>query len=146
MKSIAMIFGLSLCTTLLAFTFGGDSYTIHLGKNQVAQYYVLSKKPLPALELTGSDTNSTLSIFYSECGNIGKERVLTLRNSKNEVLKKWTFPNAMSKHAAMTVNTYQIAQLMESDKVFLYYSSKEVKSSQVLASIATSVANSAKKN
>lgn len=145
MKFISLLFIAALCASLLSFTFGGDSYTIHLNNRKVADHYVFSKAAVPSLVLTSADKNAQLSVYYSECGKIGKERVLTLKNDEQKILKTWNFPNAIDEHIPMTINTTELFGLMKTEKVHLYYSSRDTKSAQVLASITSSVVTAGKK-
>ena len=95
--------------------------------------------------LTTGDKTSTLAVYYSECGKIGRERSLILKNEKKEILKTWNFPNTVDEHKPMTLNTTEVLGLIKSEKAYLYYSSKEVNHSQILASVVSSPSPSAKK-
>lgn len=134
-----MILGLAVCAAML-FSFskiGGDSYTIHLNEKQLVQYYVHSKAATPSLSLAQATANDQLSVYYNECGEIGKERKLSIRDEKDNTLKEWQFANITGEHAPMICKTKEILALNKNgmSKFKLYYSSRRVSSGQVLAII-----------
>jgi hypothetical protein len=126
-------------TFLFAFTgIGGDSYTIHLGEKQLVQFYVHSKNPTPTFGFDQASVNEQISVYYSECGKIGKERKLTIKNEKDEVLAGWQFANTTGEHTPMNFKAKDILALKQKgvNKVKLYYSSQEVSSGRLLAVIS----------
>jgi hypothetical protein len=133
--------GVALCVTLFSFSkIGGDSYTIHLNNKQLLQYYVHSKAATPTFSLAQSNGTDQLSVFYSECGKIGKERKLSLLDEKDNTLAEWRFANAPAdEHTPMTCKAKEIlAFKQKNSKVKLFYSSNEVSRRQLLATITLS--------
>lgn len=134
-KSV-LLFG--LCAFLFSFTkVGGDSYTIHLNGKIVAKHYVASNEATPSFSIDPAAVNDQLSVFYSECGQIGTQRSLILKDEKEGVLKEWQFANTQSEHAAMTCTVKDIIALKrkDSNKLKLYYASREVSKERMLAVI-----------
>lgn len=128
----------ALCASLFSFAFvGGESYTIHLNDKIVAQYYVTSKAAIPGFTLDRASQNDQLSVYYNECGKIGKERSLIIKDEKNNVLKEWSFANVTSEHTPMTCKAKDIIALKmkNSNKLMLFYASREVSNGRLLATI-----------
>ncbi len=129
---------IALCAFLFSFsTIGGESYTIHLNEKLIAEYFVTSKATVPSLSLDRSAANDQLSIYYNECGKIGKERRLTIKDEKDNVLKEWRFSNTNGEHTPMTCKGNDILNLKQkgSNKLKLVYSSRAVLKGRLLAII-----------
>jgi hypothetical protein len=132
--SAALFFTLS---SFLPFR-GGDSYTISVNGKQVIQYYVFSKEKLPSLTLTGADDQ--LSVFYSECGKIGTDRKLSVRDDQNKILKEWKFANVVDEHTPMKISAKDITA---KGNIGLYYTSEEVKTPRKLVNLIPGTVSSA---
>ena len=135
---VAGLAGIALCFTLFSFAsrFGGDSYTIFLNDKQVAQRYVASKMGIPSLSLDTNNSNDQLSVYYSECGKIGKARTLSIRNDQNKMLKEWKFADVGDDHTPMAMKSKEIAALaQDGSKLSVYYSSEQVPDGRLLANL-----------
>ena len=129
------------CTTLFSFSkIGGDSYTIHLNEKQLVQFYVHSKAATPSISLAQATTNDQLFVYYNECGKIGKERKLSIRDEKDNVLKEWQFTNVTGEHTPMSFKAKEILALKKNgnNKLKLFYASREISNGQLLATIEVS--------
>jgi len=129
---------IALCATLFSFSkIGGESYTIHLNDKLILQHYVASKTTAPSFSLDRAAPTDQLSIYYNECGQIGKERSLTIKDEKDNVLKEWRFANATSEHTPMTCMAKDILALKQKDsnKLKLVYSTRELSKGRMLATI-----------
>jgi hypothetical protein len=127
-----------ICATLFSFSkIGGDSYTIHLNEKQLVQYYVHSKAATPSFALAQATATDELMVYYSECGQIGKERKLSIRDERDHVLKEWQFANTTGQHAPMICKAKEILALKKNgtNKLKLFYTSKQVSGGQLLATI-----------
>lgn len=138
-KIMFKLLGLALVSAAM-FSFsriGGDSYTIHLNEKQLVQYYVHSKTAAPSFSLAQAAANDQLAVYYNECGQIGKERKLSIRDEKDNVLKEWQFTNVTDDHTPMTFKAKEILVLKKNgnNKFKLYYTSKRVSGGQFLATI-----------
>lgn len=131
------VMALLLCTALLSFTrIGGDSYTIHVNGKQIIEHYVFSKNELPKLNFTAATSRDQLTVFYSECGKIGKSRRLSITDEKGDVLKEWSFADSTDEHVPMACSVNDILNLKKSvSGLKLVYTSREVSKGQVLASV-----------
>lgn len=119
--------------------FGGDSYSIHLNEKLLLQHYVHSDKEAKPIVLSNADTDDQLSIRYSHCGKIGSDRVVTLRDSKDQVLKTIQYQDASGERAlSMTV---KIDDLISASKaiggksVRIHYASKELEKGLTLTTV-----------
>lgn len=127
-----------LCTTLFSFSkIGGYSYTIHLNEKQLVQYYVYKKDATPSFSLAQASANDQVSVYFNECGQIGKERKLSIRDEKDNVLKEWQFANATGEHTPMIFKAKEVLALKKNgnNKLQLFYTSREVSKRQLLAII-----------
>lgn len=126
------------CATLFSFTpVGGDSYTIHVNNKLLAQHYVASKEAIPSISVNRAAANDQFSVYYNECGKIGKDRKLAIKDEKNTVLKEWSYANAVEEHTPMTYKASEIISLKRKDsgKLKLVYTSREVSDGRLLATI-----------
>jgi len=115
---------------------GGDYFEIYLNNRLVVQQVLHSDKNVKQLSLQQSNYRDQLKVVYSECGRIGQERKITIKDGQNRVLKQWSFVNGTKSAKEMVVNVKDILDLKKSDPVLqLVYSSKELTKGQVLASI-----------
>ena len=118
---------------------GGDSFEIYLNGKLLVQQALHVDKTVKNLELAYSSPNDKLDIYYSHCGQTGKSRYITIRDEKDHALKVWQFPDTEDKRAAMTIMLKDIPGLQKNSlsKINLFYSSKELPSGRLLASIST---------
>ena len=141
MKTVKILTGLGLCALLLSFTLGGDRYVIKLDTKEVADQFVTRNASLPTVALPARDRTKTLSVYYSECGRVGTDRSLTLKNSDQQVLKVWRFGDDALE--TMEISTGELVAAMRSQSNYLYYNSREHRGGQKLISI-TRAASTAK--
>lgn len=136
---ISRFIWIALMVALSSFTvrLGGESYTIHLNNKLVAEHYLTSKAVTPSVALNQAGGNDELSIYYNECGKIGKERKLIVKGDNDKVLKIWSFANVSNEHTPMVCNVKDIMTLKQKGEtsVRLYYTSKEVASERFLATL-----------
>lgn len=145
MKSHSKLIGtksllLVACATLLSFTSkrGGDSFEILLNGKRVLQQFVYASKGVQTIQLAQTSENDKLDIYYSHCGQVGKDRYITVKDEKDQPLKVWKFANAVDKNVAMSFKLKDILSLRKNktDKLNLFYSSSELPAGRTLATIA----------
>lgn len=102
-KLIAFCFAAVLWIAASSFsgTWGGDSFAIYLNGKQVLQQFVYADKSVKTLSLASASENDKIEVLYSHCGRGGKARILTIRNAKNEVVKKLSFGDDTEKPSQM---------------------------------------------
>lgn len=115
---------------------GGDYFEIYLNNKLVVQQVLHADKKVKQLSLQQSNYNDQLKVVYSECGRIGQERKITIKDGQNRVLKQWSFVNGTKSAKEMIVNVKEILDLKKANTLLqLVYSSRELPKGQVLASI-----------
>lgn len=120
----------------MAFSFGGDSFTIHLNNKQIIEHYVY-KKETPTLQLAQGE-KGVLSVFYSECGKIGKARTIILKDDRQNILHTWRYADALTEHKPMEIAVPKLQEYLKKAKVLnLYYQSRDVKKETLLVTIST---------
>lgn len=141
MKSIIskaiMLVGIS--TTMLSFSskFGGEGFEISLNSKVVVQRFGNDMNTVKSLQLNQSSSNDQLTIKYHHCGKVGKNRVVTIKDGQNNVLKEFRYSDATTPVAAMALPVNDILKLKKgsNSSVKLYYSSSELPAGRMLVSI-----------
>jgi len=145
MKSRNMLFAVKsllvlLCATLFSFSVkkGGDSFEIVLNGKRVLQQFVYASKGIQTIQLTPMSDNDKLDIYYNHCGQVGKNRYITIKNEKDQPLKVWKFADAIDKDGAMSFKLKDILSLRQNktDKLNVFYNSAELPAGRTLAVIA----------
>ena len=103
-KYAALCLMLVFCTALFSFSNkrGGDVFEIYLNGKQVHQQFVHIDKSVKTIYLASLSDNDKIDVYYSHCGYAGKARVITIRNEKNEVIKKMEFGDGEGKRSPMS--------------------------------------------
>src|SRR6476469_4146450 len=128
-----------LCATLFSFSKrGGDSFEIVLNGKRVLQQFVYASKGVQTIQLAQTSDNDKLDIYYNHCGQVGKNRYITIKNEKDQPLKVWKLADAADKNGAMSFKLKDILSLRKNktDKLNLFYSSSELPAGRTLAVIA----------
>jgi hypothetical protein len=142
----------ALCTVLFSFSgeVGGESFTIHLNDKLVLQEHVSRETDVKNIHLDQRAGSDVMKIHYNHCGRIGKGRSIAIKNLENKILKEWSFADATEGSSSpMKFNVEEIlaAQKKGSDKLKLYYSSKELlPNGQLLAVVILDNGNSVSLN
>ena len=129
-----------LCLTLFSFSpqKGGDSFEILLNGKRVLQQFVYASKGVQTIQLAATSDNDVLDIYYNHCGQVGKNRYITAKDEKDQPLKVWKFAEAADQRGAMSLKLKDLLSLKKNktDKLNLFYSSKELPNGRTLATIA----------
>jgi hypothetical protein len=145
--AIKLLAPIGLVVLLSAFTgpMGSHSFTIYLNNRLMVQQYVsmAREEGTKTLQLEQRDYNDQLIINYNQCGQVGTDRTIVLKDGQNRLLKEWHYTDAAganptSANAAMTCKVKDIFDLQKAngnDRVNLYYSSKQVPNAVLLASL-----------
>jgi len=138
MKKYAVLCFLLAATTLF-FSFsakrGGDVFEIYLNGKKMLQQFTHVDRSVKTLTLAPSSENDRIEVLYSHCGHPGTARTITLRNERNEVVKKMIFGEGKDKRSLMGFYRKDIAK-DKMARVSLYYSSKELPEGKLLAILA----------
>jgi len=129
-----------ICAALFSFSSkkGGDSFEIVLNGKRVLQQFVYASKGVQTIQLAATSDNDKLDIYYNHCGQVGKNRYITIKNEKDQPIKVWKFADAVDKNGAMSFKLKDILSLRKNktDKLNLFYNSSELPAGRTLATIA----------
>lgn len=129
----------AIAATLVSFSskFGGEGFEISLNGKVVLQRYGSNINDVKSLQLNQNLPNDQLTIKYHHCGRVGNNRIITIKDGQNKILKEWHFADVSTAFAAMNCNVKDIISLKKTNNsVFnLYYSSSELPNGRLLTSI-----------
>ena len=135
-KTIALV---ALCTSLLSFSLkpGGEGFEIYLNNKVLLQRYGNEMNAIQSLQLNQIAPNDQLIIKYHHCGKVGKNRIITIKDVQNKVLKEFRYADALTPVTAMVVSTKEIMDLKNGNRKILklYYSSTELPDGRMLATL-----------
>jgi hypothetical protein len=117
---------------------GGDRIEIFLNDRLVVEQFVSQSSTAKSLALGQQNYGDRISVLYSHCGNVGKERKIVARDANNKFLKHWKFANASNGTKTMTWAAREILDLQSgSDRatIKLYYSSAELPEGRLVATV-----------
>lgn len=143
MKSlIAKTFSLMvIAATLSAFSSpaGGEGFEVYLNNKLILQKFGKSMNSVQTIRLEEGSANDELTIKYHHCGKVGKNRVLTIKDGKDNVLKSIRFADVNYEMGGMSCRVKDIISLKKGNNTVmkLYYSSSELPGGRLLASIVT---------
>lgn len=133
---------LTAAITLFSFKagYGGDTFVIYLNNKPVLKQHVSDNTNPQTIVLERGLHNDQLDIFYSECGQIGKKRKISLRDMNNRIVKQWQFADITKaeKNNNMSCKVKDIMAIQKeaaATRLNLYYSSQEVHPGRLLARI-----------
>jgi hypothetical protein len=141
-KSIALVLLLMVyAATQFSFTsgFGGDRFEVYLNNKLILQQYVSVTKGVKTFILNESNSNDEVNIYYSHCGQTGKNRVVALKDSRNKTIKEWRFADATGSNTGMTCKAREILKFLKNagtEQVKLFYSSNYLPDGKLLAYIS----------
>jgi len=99
-----------------------------------------------SLQLDQSASNGQIAIRYYHCGQPGKNRVVTIKDEQNVVLKEWKFGDTKDVSAKICCNVKDILALPKikaGRKVNLYYTSAQLPNGRLLATLTAVNKNNA---
>jgi hypothetical protein len=131
--------------TLLSFSPkpGGEGFEISLNNKVLIQRYGSDINAVNSLQLNQSASNDQLTIKYHHCGKVGKDRVVTIKDGQNNVLKEFRYADVSAPVGAMAVPVKDILSLKKgnTNTLKLYYTSSELPNGRMLSTIV--IGNSA---
>jgi hypothetical protein len=116
---------------------GGEGFQIYLGDKLVVEQFGTDMKNVKSLEIPAASYNEELMIKYHHCGKVGKNRVITIKDQQDHILKQWHFADSKNTAASMSCKVKDIVDLKNKKSITLklYYSSSELPSGRLLASL-----------
>ena len=151
-KAIQYVACAALCAMFFSFSTlpgGGEGFEIYLNNRLVLQQFNQDMKVVKTLKLDQANENDQLSVKYHHCGRPGKNRTLTIRDGKDEVLRQWKFDDESNVSSVAVKMDFKVKDILGLQKgkdktIKLYYSSSEIPQGRQLASIVTNTRNVAK--
>jgi hypothetical protein len=137
MKKLVFVSALLVfCSAFFSFSGnrGGDMFAIYLNGKEVHQQFVHADQSVKTLSLLSTNEKDRIEVLYSHCGKGGKGRVLTIRNGKNEMVKKLSYGDATDHRSLMKFYRKEIAG-SKNASMSLSYSSSEIPEGKLLARI-----------
>jgi len=129
---------LAICTTLFSFSPkpGAEGFEIYLDSKLLVQSYGSDMNTVQSLECNQSAANSRFIIKYYHCGKIGKNRIITIKDAQNKVLKEFNFRDAKTPTGVIALDVKDVRNLKNgSSPLKLFYSSSELQGGRLLASV-----------
>ena len=147
-RTIKSIFLLGLSALLFSFSgnWGGDSFQIYLNKKLVVKDYVHNSMGTKSFSMDKSTYDDEVEVYYSHCGQVGKNRAITIKDENNRLLKELHFADYSGKNSGMS---FKVSDFVNWDKrngvdqLNIYYSSNELTNGRLLASIVLGSASKA---
>ncbi|HUQ96402.1 MAG TPA: hypothetical protein VM010_01970 [Chitinophagaceae bacterium] len=112
---------------------GGDIFIIYLNGKQVHRQFVHIDKSVKTLHLDATD-DDVIDVSYSHCGAVGTNRVLTLRNGQNAVVKELRFPDVSGTDSKMRFSRKSLGK-NSAATLKLYYAATELPDGKLLSII-----------
>ena len=83
----------AIAATLLSFTthFGGEGFEISLNGKVVLKQYNKELEEIKTLQLSSASPDDLLTIRYYHCGKVAKNRIVTIKDGQNKIIKEWRF-------------------------------------------------------
>lgn len=135
-KTVSLV---AIATTLLSFTsnFGGEGFEISLNGKVVLQQFGKEMQAVKTLQLNSASPNDKLTVRYHHCGNVGKNRILTIKDGQNKLLKEWRFKDVPTAVGDMSCRVQDLISLKKGSNTVLklYYSSSELPEGRQLAAV-----------
>lgn len=135
-KTFALV---AIAATLLSFTtnFGGEGFEIFLNGKVVLQQFGKDIDKVNTLQLNSASPGDKLTIRYYHCGRVGKNRVVTIKDGQDKLVKEWHFKDAQTAVGDIGWTVQDILNLKKAgNNIFkIYYSSTELPQGRMLTSV-----------
>lgn len=132
---------LMMAFTLFSFSTlpGGEGFEVYLNNKIIMQRFGNQLNSPQSIQLSDAAANDEITIKYHHCGRVGKNRVLTVKDSQDKMLKEIRFADVNVPVSGMSCKVKDIISLKKGNNniLKLYYSSTELPNGRLLASIVT---------
>jgi hypothetical protein len=140
--------GIVISAALLSFSPkpGGEGFEISQGGKILIQKFGNNLEEGKSLQLQISSTEP-LIVKYYHCGRVGNNRIITVKDDQNKLLKEFHYADLKTPAPSMTVPLKDILTMKKGSSVSLklYYSSTELPKGRQLASIISGNSSLAKR-
>lgn len=119
---------------------GGEGFEIYVNGKVVLQRFGSDMNKPHTLRFASGTENDEISIRYYHCGKTGKNRLLTVKDEQDKVLREIRFSDAENAASGMKCRVSDIINLKRGNNrsLKLYYSSSELPEGRLLVSIVSS--------
>lgn len=136
-KLISKTFALlAIAGTILSFSPkpGGEGFEIYLGDKLLTQQFGSKVSETKSFQLTQASSSELLIVKYYHCGRAGKNRVITIKDDQNKVVKEFHFKDAAVPVQSIGVPVKDLLGLRKGNVSFsMFYSSDELPAGRMLA-------------
>jgi hypothetical protein len=135
-KAFALV---AIAATLLSFTAGspagGEGFEIFVNGKVVLQRFNKEVEVVKTLNLDPASPNDKISFRYHHCGQVGKNRFVTIRSADNSPLKTWNYSDITTNDLSCTVKDLLSLQKGSNKTFRIFYSSSELPKGRELVEI-----------
>ncbi len=132
---------LMMAFTLFSFSTlpGGEGFEVYLNNKMIMQRFGNQLNSPQTIQLSDASADDEITIKYHHCGRVGKNRVLTIKDSQDKILKEIRFADVNVPVSGMSCRVKDIISLKKGNNSILklYYTSTELPKGRLLASIVT---------
>jgi hypothetical protein len=139
-KSIKRLALLLVSAALFSFKAnpGGEGFEIYLGGKLLTQQFGSNVNDVRSVQLPQPTAGEELVIRYYHCGKVGTHRVITIRDSHDNLLRQFRYADGSAVKNGMSLRVTELMKLSDQkkgiSKVKMYYSSSELPNGRWLAS------------
>lgn len=124
---------------------GGEGFEIYLGNKLLTQQFGSKVSETKSFQLTQASYNESLVIKYYHCGKTGTNRVVTIKDDQNKIVKVFHYKDAISSVQSIAVPVKDLIGLKKGNVTFnLFYSSDELPAGRMLAHLDMISGNTAR--
>ena len=135
-KAFALV---AIAATLFSFTtnFGGEGFEILVNGKTVLQKFGSDMDKINVLQLSKMSPTDKLTFRYHHCGRVGKNRIVTIKDGEEHVMKVWKFTDVPTPVGDMSCTMQDLLSLQKNGNTTfkIYYSSTELPKGRQLASV-----------
>lgn len=132
---------LMLAISLFSFSSlpGGEGFEVYLNNKVIMQRFGNQLNNPQTIQLSEANLNDEIRIKYYHCGQPGKNRILTIKDSQDKLLKEIRFADTDRTVSDMNCKVKDIITLKKgNNSVFkLHYRSSELPNGRLLVTILT---------
>lgn len=114
---------------------GGEGFEIYVGSKLMVQKFGDGMNDVQSLQLNGAG-DEQLYVKYHHCGRQGKNRVITIKDQNNTVLKEFRYEDNKNISSKMMVSIKDLINMKQSGRALkLFYASSELPGGRLLTAI-----------
>ena len=129
---------LAVAATLLSFSpTGGEGFEILVNGKTVLQKYGGEMDRVNVLQLSKTSPTDKITFRYHHCGRVGKNRVITIKDMNDVIIKSFKFTDSPTPVGDMSCTMQDLITLQKNGNTSfkVYYSSTELPKGRQLVSV-----------